>query len=304
MAQKKVNYDFFTINYGDGIKKDMLSEQLEKELGIVNAKKLNNVKVFDFTARVRHIEKRKINKKLNEYKDNYYWVVSIERLNTNDEAYVGDLNGARDTYGQGPDQGPLTDTVFLFNPLNGVLILQRSRGGMGMGAFTKYLSKLTGAEDLTLEIIVDPNTISKLNKISAIKSIEYKISPPTNFKSFSKETRSFQGDLQLAKKLSGANLKVVIGAEKGEVLNKENAVKKIKSFLNAEVDASVLRVNGQISGEVEVLDLISKKIVYTKVFNLTKGKKVTFVNLLDALEDAYNAKKTLLNTLYINEKSE
>lgn len=289
MAQRSVTFDFFTLKSNNLAQ---LEIALKKELTLRSNNTVNNVKVFDFYARIRDIKNT-----------NNVWIGNVENLNVLDQANIGDIGGGRQAVATKADQGPLFDTIFLYNPLNSVIVLHRNRSGLGVTSFTKYLSELVNDEDLVLEIIIDPDTLIRLDKMALVQNFEYNISKPTNY-TFAKEgARSLHSDLELLKLFSGEKMKVVIGSEKGKKLTRDIVIKKVKALLSNETaNVTKLDVKGYIDGEVDTLDLIKNRVIHTKKFNLKKGQKVTDVMLIDAVEEAYNKHRTNLNRMYINKK--
>lgn len=304
MATKRINFDFFTVNNIIEQNKDLLDLVLQSEFNNVKRNIYNNVNLFGYLARVREIYKNPVNPALTiSQGGDYYWIVTVERVNTDEEAYVADELGNRQTYGNGPNEGPVIDTVFLYNPNNNIFVVNRSRGGLGFNHLTTYLSNLTGSEDLILEIIIDPDVLDKLNKIPLIKYVEYSISSPTTFKAVSNKSRTLDGDFELARKLLAGRMKIIIGSEKGGKLSLENVKAKVKTILSlGESEIKGLVVKGERGGSEETLDLIKQRVIFTKVVNVPKGKKVNYIMIMDYAEEAYKDKSKLLNTLYINKK--
>ncbi|WP_211750345.1 DUF6731 family protein [Paenibacillus sp. Marseille-Q4541] len=285
MATKICNFDFYTVSTSD---KSEIAKAFASEAAIRKTGGVNNVPVFDFYARVRQVKH-----------ENKLWVGYVEKINTLDEAHIGDLGGKRETLASNDDQGPIFDTVFLYNPINNVLVLHRTRSGMGTTAFAKYLGKLVGDDDLELELVIDPDALKRLGKINMVKSIDYKISKPSNFKFLNNKNGSFNADLALAKLFQGENIKVTVG---GPDLKKENVLEKVKHLLKFQDSISKLEVKGEANGEPDTIDLIQNRIVHTKRYSVSKNKKVTEVMLMDEIVVGYNKNKINLDRLYINNK--
>lgn len=285
MSTKICNFDFFTVACTD---KSAIVSAFQQELSIRNANKVNNIQLLDFYARIRHIELKEKN-----------WIGYVEKLNVFDEAHIGDINGDRQTLASNDDQGPIFDTVFLYNPITNVLVLHRNKSGLGTNTFARFIGKLIGDEDLQLELVIDPDTLARLTKMSIIKSIDYKISKPKNYKFAQDKGRSVDADMELVKFFQGDNIKVTIG---GEQLGKENLVTKVKKLLRSPDSISKLEVKGEANGDPDLIDLIKKRIVHTKKYSVTKNKKVTEIMLMDEILIGYNKHKTNLGRLYLNEK--
>ncbi|MBK5446844.1 DUF6731 family protein [Peribacillus sp. TH24] len=288
MPTRKVTFDFFTFKCPTD--QNILVKTLEMELKIRQLNKHSNVPLFDYVCRIWDIEKS----------PEQYYKCNVEKINILDEAHIGDTGNKRTTVATNPNQGPLFDTAFLYNPLNHVLILQRNRSGLGHASFTSFLGRLTQKDDIELELILDPNILVKLEKMSLVKKVSYTISKPTSYEFARDKNRSMDGDLALMENLQGDTLKVEIGSNKGKELTLENAKSKIKSILGLSGKISRLNVRGQIGEDLETIDLIKHRVRHVEPFKLTKGKKITVPMIMDSLPKAYNQHATNLNRMYIN----
>jgi len=289
MPTKKVIFDFFT--YKCPTNQNALVEALENEIKLRKEGKLNKIKLFDFVCRIWEIEKT----------TEGFYICNVEKINIHDEANIGDIDSERITVAEKPNQGPLFDTAFLYNPKNEVVVLQRnSRMGLGYKAFVSYLTKLTKKDDSELEIIIDPKILVKLDKMDMVKKVEYSISNPTNLDFAKDQSRGMNGDLEVAKKLLGSSLSVVIGSERGSKLSLEEAKKKVKSLLRFSDNMSKLNVRGQIDDDMETINLIRHKVSYEEKFKLKKEEKLTVTKVIEALPKAYKFHEVNLNRMYIN----
>lgn len=289
MPTKSVTFDFYIFKCPSN--QNSLVKALENEINIRQKDKTNNIKLFDYYCKIWDITKND----LGIYKAN------VEKINVLDEAHIGDLDAARITAGTTPKQGPLFDTAFFYNPKNEIIILQRNRNGLGHKSFISYLMKLTECDDIDLELVIDSNVLGKLNKMHLVKTIEYTIANPTTIKFAKKGNRSLDGDLKLAKELLGTKLKVEIGSPKNG-LNLMEAKEKVKTLLGFNDNISKLKMKGNIGEDIETIDLIKNRIIYTKKYQLTKGKKVSVDMVMDTLSEAYKYHELNLNSMFVNKK--
>ncbi|TYS67042.1 hypothetical protein FZC76_16070 [Sutcliffiella horikoshii] len=291
MATKEVKFDYFLVKT-PGQTHDVFDQNLINENQLINK---TEVDVFGYTLRIGSMRKLKRNISLPDLVDNYLWVVSVERINLTDEAYVGKKGKAgRATYAANPDEGPLSDTVFLYDPKTAVIIVQRARGGVNQSGMINYISKLCKVDEVELEVMIDPKVLDKLDKIPMVKSIEYSIATPTQLGEYKDDQRGIFGDIKLAKLLGGSNLKLVIGADKNEYLETKKAIEKVKMILKTSQKVSVMKVNGTKDGEEEILDLINKRIQYKERINPGRGKKVSYVHIMDTIENAYRSREKII----------
>lgn len=297
MVKRQIKFDYYQLTQSSmGKYLENVLIELETELKS-NPKVFRNIEVSGYILRVRSIKKVNVDdKNLNRY----CWIGHIEKIDTYSEAYVGDLTGNRNTYAEGDDEGPIKDSIFLYDPFINIISSHRSNT-LSYMQLNSYLRNITNDDELSLEVIVDPNVISKLQNIPEIKEIEYSIAAPQKWGKMASASRDINSDLLLAQKLNAGRMKVCIGPEKGDKIDKSNALKKIKSLLPfAKQEVTVLKVKGVLSDETDTLDLIHGKFEATKYINLTKGKKLTFVQVEESIEEAYKEKFRTLNDMFIS----
>lgn len=292
MTTRWANFDFFRVQSKNS---SQLDSVLASEMSTLKLGQLNTIKVFDSYCRIRVLDQR-----------NKCWLGDIEKLNVLDEAHIGDLKGTRQTLATGEDQGPLFDTIFLFDPLTEVIIVHRNRTGLGIGGLRKFLSLILDDEDLDLEIVLDETAFNKFDQMSLIQEVEYNIAKP-NERVFKDDNRSANGDITLMKRLRAERMYLKIGAPKNDPLFLEAAKEKVKSILrhqDGDFESSTLKVKGMLNGSIDTVDLIKKRMVYGQKFNLTKGKKLTPPLLMDSIAGAYKAQEGTLKRMFINRLSD
>lgn len=296
MANKTIKFDYYQLTQTEqGTSLNEILESIETELN-TTPKKIRNIGVSGYVLRIRNLYKVSLESKNH---GRYCWIGHIEKLDTYSEAYVGTVDGERTTYAEGEDEGPIKDSTFLFDPFVNVFSSHRSNT-LSYMQLNSFLQELTNDEELELEVIVDPNVISKLDKIPEIKEVEYSIAAPQKWNKIALASNSVNDDLKLAAKLNAGRMKVVISPEKGQTIDKSNAIKKIKALLPyAKQEVTVLKVKGLKSEETDTLDLIHGKLDSTKFVSLPKGKKLTFVLVEEKIEEAYKEKFKLFNSMFI-----
>lgn len=192
--------------------------------------------------------------------------------------------------------------MVLFDPFNNIVSSHRTNA-LSYMQLNSFLKQITDDEDLELDIVVDEAVISKLEKIPGIREIEYSVATPKNWRKLASAGNNINQDLLLADKLKAGRIKVSITPQKGELINKEVAVRKMKSLLPfAGNEVSVLKVKGNVSDTTDTLDLINGKIDSFKTIDLTRGKKVTFVIVSELIEAAYREKKNMFDNMFIQSK--
>lgn len=298
--KKILRFDYYVNKQSNkGKKLDKCFEEIKKELE-QEPEILRNKIVSGYTLRFRKIEKVKV--KEDSTSSHYFWIGHIEKIDTYSEAAVGTIDGERETYATGEDEGPIKDIMILFDPFNNIVSSHRTNA-LSYMQLNSFLKQITDDEDLELDIVVDEAVISKLEKIPGIREIEYSVATPKNWRNIASTGNNINQDLLLADKLKAGRMKVVITPQKGEFINKEVAVRKMKSLLPfAGKEVSVLKVKGNVSDTTDTLDLINGKIDSKKTIDLTRGKKVTFVIVSELIEEAYREKKNMFDYMFIQSK--
>lgn len=298
MVKRDIRFDFYKLNQGnEGTPlKDCL---LAVEKGLKkNPVTLRNKTVSGYILRLREVQKVLID---NTPGSKYFFIGHIEKLDQYSEAYVGEIDGKRTTYGDGEDEGLIKDTIILYDPFNGIVSSHRTNT-LSYSQLNRFLVQLTEDEDFDLEVIVDDAVIDKLEKIPGIREIEYSIAAPQRWEKLA-SNRSINADLGLGAKLEAGRMKVIITPERGGFINRDMAVKKVKALLPfVKEEVSVLKVKGNVSEDTDTLDLINGKVEALKVVDIPKGKKLTFVLVKQKIEEAYREKKKLFDSMFIRKK--
>lgn len=298
MATKNIRFDYYRLHQGTkGSRLNKCLEDIKKELQTKPKEVLRNKTVSGYVVRFRELKKIQ-----DSSHSRFYWIGHIEKIDTFSEAYVGKIDGDRDTYGDGVDEGPIKDTIVLFDPFNDIISAHRTNA-LSYNQLNNFLLQITDDEDLDLEVVVDDRVVDRLEKIPGIREIEYSIAAPQRWSRLASDNRSINGDLELGDKLEAGRMKIIITPEKGQFINRAAAVKKLKALLPyANEEVSVLKVKGNVSNDTDTLDLINGKMETLKSVNLTKGQKLTFVTVKEKIEEAYLEKKKLLDRMFISIK--
>lgn len=288
--KKDISFDFFTVSYGQHTT-DTFDIKLTEEFNEINKSEIDTL---GYLLRIGDLKKVKRNEAFVSLEGNYIWVGVIERINVKDEAYAGKKGTpGRNVYAEGVDEGPLNDTVFLYDPKTGVLILQRSRGGIYHSNMTNFISSLCHNDDVILKLMIDDKILTKLEKLPVINSIEYAISTPAP-QSMENDGRPLHGDLALLNKINGNKLHLVIGADKDSYLKKASAIRKAKDLLSTKENVTKLIVKGTNNSDLEILDLIKHKVDAKKRVDAGVGKKVSFIHIMDTIVLVYRDKENLI----------
>lgn len=298
MPTKNIRFDYYRLHQStNGSRLNKCLEEIQKELETKPKEVLRNKTVSGYVVRFREL------KKIQESTSRFFWIGHIEKIDTYSEAYVGKIDGDRDTYGEGADEGPIKDTIVLFDPFNDIISAHRTNA-LSYNQLTNFLLQNTEDDDLDLEVVVDDRIIDRLEKIPGIREIEYSIAAPQRWDKLASDSRSIDGDLELGNKLEAGRMKITITPEKNQFINKAAALRKLKALLPyANEEVSVLKVRGNVTNDTDTLDLINGKMESLKTVKLTKGQKLTFVTVKEKIEEAYLEKKKLLDRMFISKNN-
>ncbi|OLN21117.1 hypothetical protein BTO30_16705 [Domibacillus antri] len=299
MVKRTINFDFFRITQSDN-STDHVNNALEKQLQIVSEGKVENVKIGSFVARMKFLIKKPMNPQVAG--GPFCWIGSIERVDITENTEGANLDGIRKVYADGEDEGPVKDTIFLYNPTNKVLVLHKSFGGLVWRNIGIYIRKLCKKRGIQLETIVDFSRFERTQKAPRIKNIEYRVALPENLEVLKNSSRTIVGDFLLARALKGKTMKVTIGSPNMDVNETIKKVVQIKELGKDNVKS--LKVITENDGNEEALDLINEILRDSVTEDFTQGRKFTAPLVMDHIFAVYNKHNTLLNTMFINEEED
>lgn len=190
--------------------------------------------------------------------------------------------------------GPVSTMRLLIDPFRNIVLTQYSNKGFSTLMVNKLLNKLFGSESISYGYILDIDDFNKLDDLTDVKSIEYKVGMPTNAKSFANETSSEFNDMKYAEymeaknvtiKMSDPNVKKIIAKAKSLLLSNKGSPKSVKVSGNS------------IHGE-ENLDFLKKKMMTVGKILVTQGVVISDDEYMNMFVSEYVNNLKKLTTLY------
>lgn len=283
-------YDFFvlTYNFKDNIEKDYdrMNEYLKKSLT-----EYEKNKDFDFIKcnQSTHIGFNYIEKY--EYEDNEVWVFCLSKTVTTKIAVINEVKkrvkDGRSEYGDEPEQGLTVDTVVLFCPKTGIVIIPSNRGGISQSDFKQFFYKTVKKKGAKLNIAINNTEIENLKHIDDIKEIEFNISRIVDIEKMKNKNQSTQRDKKMIDKLNADSMKVTY---KSSSLNVSETLKQIKNILAKDETKEVKKmiVKGENDGHEQIIDLIANRLIYIDdEVELNINNKLTINAMIKSIKKAY-----------------
>lgn len=303
MPTKRITCNFFNFTEPDGYdgKLDLLFKN-QKE--ILKKGKVDNVEVAGEIIRITFLEKRGT-------EPSHWWVGIVERLDVTEQGEISNLEGQKTVYGTKEDEGPIVNTGFIYYPLTKTVTLQRKIGGVNdkkFGIFIRKLLKQTQtvsekSSKFQMDVLPDLTKLDRLYNSRHIKLLEYSFAMPENLSFKKSKNRTILGDLFLADRLGGKNMRVQIRADEMDVSQTIKKVKQMISIFGSD-ELTSLRAVTEHNDIEEPLDLLSNKFTDYVDVTLKKGQKETVTLIMDTVDGIFNNQKTLIQKMYINNQEE
>ncbi|MDO3675790.1 DUF6731 family protein [Paenibacillus ehimensis] len=293
MATKNVSVDFYRMDSEEFNYLKVFSDKLEISRDILMQKNRENIKLFDFFVRFYELTF-----------ENNYWIGHIEKVKTEEYAVVGSLDGRRDTYATQVDEGPVSDSTFLFWPDRRIIALYRSREGLSHRAFEAFLSRYTGLA-ISLSVILSEDKALRLSKMRLVKQLEYKIAKPTNMEFAKSKNTGFFQEAEIIRQLQSDSMDIIIASGRGKKLDKTEVIKKAESLASYKDEGvEKVKIKGREfdGGPIDTVDLIQDRMIYVEKLTIPKDKKITPIMMMDVLRKAFDKKKSEIVRMYLDER--
>lgn len=198
------------------------------------------------------------------------------------------------------DEGITNITAFVIIPKYSTLILQRNQQGVRAGSFIHLLESLIDISDISLDVMLEPDVISKLEKMTAIRTYTLRVTSPIDKDTY--EEMSVNKTAELAKHYGGRSIKVEIGMGQGnpkesllidKVKQSAKSILKMKSDEQVQVESLIIRGKDFDDEKINPLDLIEQRIT-CEVEVPISGREYLQNELEGAASRAYNEKKEVI----------
>lgn len=304
MSNKKFTskrYDFFSLKY---VYKEKVSHDMSRVNKFLSEteKKLNDgeeIKPIECYSQVfvgiSSIKKVTIDR--NQGDQDYFWLINFSKVDTEKESSVAnvksDIIKGRKYYASSEDEGPVTDTVVIFNPFNTVIIIPTNRDGFGRGTLKTFLYKTVKQKGADISIIVDSSSLNKAELMKKPKEIVLNVAKIANIPKIKdpKTTAQTAQNLMLDGESDRMHLKLYSSSYfNGKI---KDIVASLKSFVsNEKVEASTLKIIGEHEDESQIIDLVDERVVYMdKEVVLDDNGKLTVESMMNSITGAYLSKR-------------
>ncbi len=211
-----------------------------------------------------------------------------------------DRDGAVGPLPISPAEGLGEETSFLFSTRHPALVLQVNRDGTRAGAFATYFTRLSDIP-VMLSPIVDPDVMARFNRMTLVRSLEYRIAPVGGLTAQQRQNVAVSTALDLRDRAGAAKVEVSLGLGHGRgYLNGQwvrGAVRALRHVVGGQVQSDLERlvVGGrEAEGQpYEVLDLIKHRVVATA--NVQEAeRRISRQDCWRVLQRAYDAEQPRL----------
>lgn len=293
--------NFFNFSEPNG-EENGIDNLFEQQKGIIDQQKVDNIEAGGNVLRITFLEKNKEN----EASQRHFWVGVLEKLDVTSEGEIAKLDGTRTKYADGPDEGTIVNTGFLYYPLTKTLLLHKKHGGVNdktFGVFIRKLIKHTGIcsqhTKFTMDVVPDAKKLLRLSNAKGIEEVQYSFSLPKNLNFKKLENRPILGDMYLAHFLGGERVKVTVSA-KEQGMKVLDTVRKINDLIKLGENVSSLKAVSKHGDITEPLDLLSDRFTDFIRVKLDKNQKETATLIMESLKTIFSKQKTLIETMYIS----
>lgn len=202
-----------------------------------------------------------IQNKFNLY---YGFFVLIQKNQLPPKVKVGEI--PEDILTDDEDAGLGHYTSFIYDPSNHIICIQQNKNGVTANGIAYFLKRNFEIKEALFEIVIDPEDLAKVSKMSKITSFEISIAKPTNGESFLENRGSSIKEITNWADDTDANvltLKIGMGYERSASLRKSKIIDTIRSIMKlGQGEIRKIEIKGAEKDEdnLAVLDLINNRV--------------------------------------------
>jgi len=292
MRYTRKSFDFYKLSYvrnnGISYDYDRINSFLEKTHQDLES---GNDVHFMECKKDTYIGFSEIEKYYHDETDDFVWVFNLCKCVTSKVAIVNNLdqkvNEGRATYGETEKEGLTTDTVVLFCPKFGVVVIPSNRGGLSKSDFISFFYKNVKKQGANLDLIINNTDLKNIESIDQVKEFEVSVHRITDG-SLSKSSNTINKDQKIIGKLDAREVKIQY---KADHLNIKELIKYARRLLKIENgETKKLKITGTHDGQEQVIDLISNRLFYVdNEVDLNENGKLTVNSMLHSIKKAYLA---------------
>ncbi|MCM3281780.1 hypothetical protein M3591_14905 [Exiguobacterium sp. MER 193] len=221
------------------------------------------------------------------------WYGIIEKLDTSELTITSNLLGERQENGAGEDEGPVTHTAFVYDPLTSCLFLHRKINGVNyekLGVVIRNLLRKTqiasgkASSEYVVNVFPDVEKLARARNANEIHQVAFTYKMPEVVPEVGDDENYIIHDFMIGQRFEGQTVNVVV---KGASLNRNAVMNKIESLLQGNIEVSTAKVVAEHNDVEEVLDLLSDRFYDYEIVELIKGEKLTEERLLEAVKTIF-----------------
>lgn len=197
-------------------------------------------------------------------------------------------------------------TSFMYDSTNDVIAIQTNRNGVSANGVAAYFRRNYKVKDITLEIIINPDKLEQLLKMTTISSFQVSIARPENAAFVNLDNKKAFSEMNTIADNTDANiltLQLGIGYKRDATLKRQSIFSYVRNLLskNQNLDVRKIEVKGKEHEDdnLDTLDLITNKVVIPVVYKSPRTINPRFLNsILKKVVDDYSTLKPKIDKTY------
>lgn len=203
-------------------------------------------------------------------------------------------------------------TSFMYDSSNDVIAIQANRNGVSANGVASYFRRNYKVKDIALEIIINPDKLEQLLKMTTISSFQVSIARPENAAFVNSTNKKAFSEMNTIADNTDANvltLQIGVGYKRDSTLKKQSIFSYVRSLMskNQTLDVRKIEIKGKEHEEdnVDTLDLITNKVFIPVVYKSPRTINPRFLNsILKQVIEQYAALKPKIDKTYKVKRSQ
>lgn len=197
-------------------------------------------------------------------------------------------------------------TSFIYDSSNDVIAIQANRNGVSSNGIAAFFKRNYKVKDITLEIIINPDKLEQLLKMTTISSFQVSIARPENGAFVNANNKKSFFEMNTIADNTAANiltLQLGVGYKRDATLKKTSIFSYVRNLLsdNQTLDVRKIEIKGKENDEdnLDTLDLITNKVFIPVVYKSPRTINPRFLNsILKQVIDDYSVLKEKIDKTY------
>lgn len=212
-----------------------------------------------------------------------------------------------DIIGEEEDGGLGHYTSFIYDSSNDVIGVQSNRNGVSANGIASYFRRNFNVRDISLEVIINPDEIEKLQKMTSISSFAVTIAKPQSGVAFNNrnQPRAIKEMTDVADRTAAntMTLQLSIGYDRNGTLRKGAVSSYVRSLFSREDSLEIRKVEirGRETDEdnLETIDLVTNKVSIPVAYKTPRSITPRFLrDILRKAVDSYTELKPKIDRTY------